>query len=689
MNRLLSCLSVLVFLSVISVLVVLWPCCTVRAQDELEPKPLVVNRGLVMPADRNQAKPVNFVLDDMDIEPLLAHIIGEALGRNYVIEPGIQGSMSLNIKGNYTDEQLMELLNAVFQLHGIAIVEGENGMIKVVKKGASGRFTSVFGEDGVGRKSVGDRISVFQLSYLTPSHVAQIIANFVSPGAVVLPEAKTNSLIVVDSPEVLRKIRQIISMMDTDFFKDLYWNIYTPAYADVAELTKDLEKIFKAKGLYSLPGTDSGGIQIMPLKTIGGLLVISKWQSALDLVGHFVKELDRGNAGKSSKLYVYTVQNNSAENIAKMLTEIFGTENAKTPKGEERKVVVKRAETPELQSEEETGDVELTGEVRFIPNQDLNLLLVKASPRDYAIINDIIEKLDILPRQVMIDVIIVDVKLNDGMEYGIQWLLKQKKITLNGDRYSSDVALSFPSELGNLEKDTLLGKGLSGLTYGLFDSAGDLAGLIRLIASKTDTNLLASPNILAVDNKESTIEAGEEVPTKTGETTTATGSTTQSIQYRQTGFILKVKPSINDSGVVRLEVTQEYSEVSSRDTGGAESPAFIKRKAATNLVAHDGQTVVIGGLIKQTQNAVSAGIPYLQDIPVLGYLFGGSQVSKDKSELLIAITPHVIRSKEQVDDLTAQFVGRVKALKDVIEEAKGAKASPSTDGDGAVLKEER
>jgi general secretion pathway protein D len=653
-----------------------WPPHILRAQDILEPRPLEVNGGQVTSADRSQAKPVNFVLDNMDIDPLLAHILGEFLGLNYVVEPGIQGTLSLNIKGNYTNEELIALLNAVFQLHGIAIVEGENGIVKVVRKGVSGRFTRTISQNAQESGTGGDRIHVFQLLYLTPAHMAQNIANFVSPGAVVLPEVKTNSLIVVDTPEVIRKIRKIIGMMDTDFFKDLFWSIYTPVYADVNELAKDLDKIFKTKGLYSVPGTDPGGIQIMPLKTIDGILVISKWKSAVDLAGHWVEELDRGNAGKGSKLYVYTVQNNSAENIAKMLTEIFDSDSTKDPKGEGRKVLVKRTEKAEAKPEGESGDVELSGEVKFIPNQELNLILVKASPRDYAIINEAIQKLDILPRQVMIDVIIVDVKLNEGMEYGIQWLFKQNNINISGDRYSSDAALTLPIQLGPLATDVPLGKGLAGFSYGLFDTAGDLAALIRLIASKTDTNLLASPNVLAVDNKESTIEAGEEVPTKTGETTSSTG-TTQSIQYRQTGIILKVKPSINDSGVVRLDVTQEYSEVSNRDTGENETPAFIKRKVATNLVAHDGQTVVIGGLIKQTQNEVSTGIPYLKDIPVLGFLFGGRVVAKDKSELLIAITPHVIRSKEQVDDLTAQFGGRVKGLKEAIDEAKGMSAAAS------------
>ncbi|MCK4378074.1 MAG: type II secretion system protein GspD, partial [Deltaproteobacteria bacterium] len=187
----------------------------------------------------------------------------------------------------------------------------------------------------------------------------------------------------------------------------------------------------------------------------------------------------------------------------------------------------------------------------------------------------------------------------------------------------------------------------------------------------SDVNILSSPNILAVDNKEALIEVGKEVPTVTGQITDATsGSTvTNTIQYRKTGVILKVTPHINSSGLVKIELSQEVSDVGEYDNS-LNTYTILNRKVETSLVVHDGQTIVLGGLIKNSQNFSDSGIPFLKDIPGLGILFRSSSRENNKTELVLILTPHVIKNRRDVDLITWEFARKVERVKETFETGK-------------------
>jgi general secretion pathway protein D len=221
-----------------------------------------------------------------------------------------------------------------------------------------------------------------------------------------------------------------------------------------------------------------------------------------------------------------------------------------------------------------------------------------------------------------------------------------------------------------LAEDAGLGNGLPGFTYGLYDSDGELKALINLLDENTDADILSTPNILATDNQEARIEIGEDVPILSESTISSGGVKTQGIEYRKTGIILQVKPSINDNGLVRMEVTQEVSQVNEQQTAGISSPRITNRKATTYIIARDGQHILMGGLISTQLTETRTGIPLLKDIPVLGYLFGSKGTRKDKKELIFILTPHVIKSKEHADQLTREFALRVHSLKSMLEEQK-------------------
>jgi len=637
-------------------------------------------------AKKGEKRQVDISMDNMDLYPVLDLVLSQVLTINYIVDPNIKGTMSFRITGEFNKEELLDVFNAILQFHGLAITKGNFNLYKIIKKGDSPRFSSdvSYGTDKLAGE--GDIISIIKVKYLSSINIANNLRNFTSPGALILPEQTINAIILVDTKEVTEKISTIISLIDTDFFNNIHWKLFELHNTKVEDISKDLEKILQNKGLYGKAGLDTSAFQIIPLKSINSILILTRWDDLLNTVEIWLKEFDKADAGGGSKVYVYFVQNGSAVEIADTLSRLFlGRSSLKS--SAKKQVVVKQTsktsdsktstasqkQTPTTQSNTTTGgggtsSTEILEDVEIIADEVNNAILLKAKPKDYNTIMEVLKQIDKLPRQVLIEVLIMDVVLKDELQYGVEWFLKQNKIKFNNTTLNADIA----SSMGvNIAENTALGKGIAGFSYSLFNNAGDLRGLVKAISEKTDVNVLSTPNILAVDNQEANIEITSEVPTLGSVTNLNTENPLQSIDYRNAGIILTVKPSINNSGIVRMEVQQEVSEPISETTAGINSPTFRSRKANTFVVAKDGQTVVIGGLMQTKKSDEKDGIPILKDIPLLGMAFGSRTIGTEKTELLFALTPHVIHNTNQADVLTNEIASDIEVLKQEIIKQKG------------------
>jgi general secretion pathway protein D len=289
----------------------------------------------------------------------------------------------------------------------------------------------------------------------------------------------------------------------------------------------------------------------------------------------------------------------------------------------------------------------------IIPDEVNNALVIRANAADYAKIKKTIDTLDILPRAVLIEVLILEVTLNKDLAYGVEWLFRSgdfKALFNNGTIGAAD-----------FDADKLVSSGLR-----LF--AGDvsnLAALVTAIADRTEVNVLSAPTLLATDNKEASITVGgrEPVPTGTAIGEGTGGTTVSAISYEETGVILNVVPHINAGGLVRLEVEQTIRRTGQTVEVGAgnTAPRFNERNVKTTLLAQDGSTVVIGGIIEDNVQRDKDGIPFLQDIPIISPLFSVKSKQRDRTELLIAITPHVVDRRNS--EKTREFLDRLRQLK--------------------------
>ena len=297
--------------------------------------------------------------------------------------------------------------------------------------------------------------------------------------------------------------------------------------------------------------------------------------------------------------------------------------------------------------------------MRIIPDEDNNLLVVVAPPHEWNIIANILQQLDIMPREVMCEVQIAEVRLSKDLKYGLEFLIGGAPAQIQASTGTTGTT-NVPSGVLTTTSTTTSATGITtpspipgvsalsaasaaftaagGLTFVALDTANKLRGLINLLAAEGKVNILASPHIMAANNQEARIMIGQEVPILTSQSVPLISQTTSfqtsTVQYRSTGIILSVKPQINAKGLVTLEIAQEVSDAQSTTTGVSGTPTFTVRQAKTSLITADNQTVVLGGLIREDNTHTQAGIPGLRKLPLLGPLFGSEGISKQKTELI-------------------------------------------------------
>lgn len=311
--------------------------------------------------------------------------------------------------------------------------------------------------------------------------------------------------------------------------------------------------------------------------------------------------------------------------------------------------------------------------VKIVADEVTNSLIIQATPPDYRAIREILKKLDIVPRQVLIEVLVAEVSLKNDLKFGIEYEFGRRrgdftiggpgKLDANGTPIpGSGTSRSFPPR-GTL-LDTLPLTFPSGLTATILDS-NRVKAIINALAEQNRIRVLSSPHILSADNREAYIRVGDEVPIVTQSSVATIGADSpivRSIQYRNTGVILSVTPQVNSEGLVNMIVSQEVSDVKAT-TGVEGSPQFFTRTAETTVVVQNEETLVIGGIIKDTTGQERSGIPYLMDLPIIGRFFRSTSDTSDRTELVVLITPHVVRDRLEARRVTSAFLKKVETIR--------------------------
>ncbi|MBI5640429.1 MAG: hypothetical protein HZA17_08390 [Nitrospirae bacterium] len=569
----------------------------VQPPTATQPQPATFFQPPVKPAVSKRGD-VSFNFDDADVYSVIQTIFGDVLKVNYIVDPSVKGRVNFRSIAPVAKEDVLPLMEVILRISGIGIVE-EGGLYRIVPIADISREPSPV---GIGRESGKVEITgralvqVVPVRYVQSSEMVRVLSPFLSKTAVIIDVPKSNYIIISDTDANVKRLLQLVEIFDSEQLR-----------------------------------------QVTP------------------------------------QVFVYPVQNSKAKDVASLLQQIFLGQKSAAPKTAAATPArtpfqtqtpaagqPAAAQQPQVSMGQAGGEALVSETTRIIPDEITNSIVILSTPEDYALIYDTIQKIDIVPRQVMIEALVAEVKLVDNLRFGLQWTI-QNDLNIKGIKpFAGDTLnLSGPLEfVSKISSPTL--------TFTAIDLANKTKLLVQALADDNKAKVLSFPHILVSDNREARIQVGDQIPIATSTTTTplsgttATNTTTATIQYKDTGTILKVKPQVNDSGLVALEITQEVSKGTTISVLGTEQFVVTKREVTTNLVAQDGQTIVIGGLIDETSSKGRSGIPFLSKIPILGYFFGSTIDDTSRTELIILLTPHVIRNQQEAQGTTSNYLNRFR-----------------------------
>jgi general secretion pathway protein D len=467
-------------------------------------------------------------------------------------------------------------------------------------------------------------------------------------------------------------------------------------------VAKEMDRIFSSFEV-STKSARGVGITFTPITRINSLLVVSSIPNIFEKVERWLKELDKiPTEGTKYSVFVYYVQNAKAKDLAEVLKQIYVT--TKDKKGEYKDKVTEQPTyprgvkppptTPSAPPSTTTeGGAVPEGEINIVVDEANNALVIRAFARDYKSILETVKKLDIYPKQVLIEALMAEITLDDANRFGIEWgrfvdglaAGKYRQAISTGTIPMTDATTTTPAVPID---PSLAFAGAGAWRYSIVEVAGGLSAAIKVAATDNRLKIISSPTLLASNNKEAKMQVGKSQPILTStyaygssttsgtplstSTTPATGLLEGTIEYKDIGIILTVTPRISDGGLITLELQIEKSDVAeSPPLGNVQNiPVFSKKTAKTVLSVLEGQTIVIAGLIEDSKNVIKSGVPLLSKIPILGALFGFQEYIYKKTELVLLLTPHIITDHIQSKTVTDDFKEKVDGLKKEFEKER-------------------
>lgn len=656
---------------------------------------------------------VSLRFEEAPVADVVHAILGDLLQADYSIVSPISGEITLHTHQPVPKAHMLGVLESLLQANGIVMVPDINGRYQVGSPDVVRTaipLTAMVGDLPVGVSTV-----VVPLRFIGATEMAEILGPVTAAENILRVDTTRNLLLLGGTRTQIEGWVDLIATFDVDFLKGLSIGLFPLQYAPVREVEVALRTVFAGAG--GLGGAVSGGfsaigsgeasgaaasegagplaglVRVLPIERLNAILVVTPRAHYLEQARLWVERFDRPlESGSEPQLFVYPVQNGSAQHIAGLLNGLYGggggESDAARPVDSGVAPALGRTEIGQVgagsglpsqptggaasigglmgQSQGATGG-ETThmqfGRVRVIADDHNNALLIYAPRRDYRIIESALRQLDVAPTQVLIEATIVEVTLNDELRYGLQWFFQGG---LGEGR--TGVGRLTSTESGALAAAS------PGFSYSIINSAGAIRAVLNALAQQNLLNVISTPSVMVQDNHTAAIHVGDQQPVRTSETVTDGGNTTTSIQYKDTGVMLAVSPSVNAGGMVTMTVEQSVTDVGQVDLATGQR-SFLQRQLSSRVAVRSGETVVLGGLIRDNSNRVRQGLPLLHDLPVVGNLFGSTSINTDRTELLVLITPRVLRNEQDLREVNAELRQRMRGIRDLTARSRPADQS--------------
>jgi general secretion pathway protein D len=644
------------------------------------------------------AGPQDIVLnfEGADLREVVRVVMGDMLGENYTIDPKVNGSVTIHTSKAINRAAVTPILETVLRMNGAAMVK-ENGTYKIGPLNSALRGSTT---PQMGALQPGYSVQIVQLQYIAAREMSKILEPLLPEGSILRVDETRNLVMLAGAEGEMRHALETVGVFDMDWLAGMSVGLFTLKSVDVKSILPELELLFGDKSKSPFAGM----LRIIPIERMNAVFVVSPRPQYLEQAKVWVERLDRNGGKSGTRLHVYPMQNGSAEKVAVLLSQVLGGKSTATTSaatvapgltaatvqtsgtspatgalGSTTGAGGTAATLPNAVSAAAPGVVASgTGEalglgagtsIKIIADRDNNALLIMANGAEYEKIEEAIKKLDVVPRQVLVEVTIAEVQLSGALTYGLEWFFN------NGNNISGRLVNAYgtagTSALSSLDPAAAVGAPLP-FTAVWKTTGGNISAVLSALAKNTKVNVLSSPHVMVTDNQVAKINVGQSVPIE-GQSTVVGTNILRSVSYVDTGVVLSVRPHINAGGLVTLEVSQEVSDVQvGVTTSGLNSPTINKRSAQTIVAVQSGDTMVLAGLIKDNKTAGSQGLPLLSEIPVVGALFGAKSDTTDRSELIITITPRVVNDNQQARDVTAEFRKKLSGMRKLNGDAESA-----------------
>jgi general secretion pathway protein D len=614
------------------------------------------------------------------IQSVVHTILGEVLQETFVIGPGVSGEVTFSTSKPVSREELMPILELLLRWNGATMVFAEGRYhILPVSDAIKGHLYPAMSSADLAR---GFEVRAVPLQYIAASEMAKILEPYVREGAIINADQFRHMIFLAGTPEEIRNYLKTVEIFDVDWLEGMSVGIFPLTTVDVGSIISELENIFGSNAESPLAGM----FRFIPLERLGAVMVITFQEGYLYKAEEWIEILDRGAAGAGQQLYVYRVKNLEAPILAGYLTELFGGQAPQRTQNRPQGTLAPGlepatvgtvgefnqnrlgAQQPTNQQGTQGGVLDTgNGQIRITSVLETNSLLIQATSAEFNAVQAAIERIDIEPLQVLIESQVLDVELNEELQFGVNWFLTNNPALIPpGTADTSSILQNAAFGSGSAEAGGF--NFLTTLATPLANGLPFVQATIAALDEVTDVRSLAAPSLLVRNNATATITVGTQVPVQSSSISTGNNNVVSSAQYVSTGITLTVTPRINPGGLVYMDIQQDVSRPGARDPDISVSgnPPINNKTVTSQVAVQSGQTVFLGGLISEQDSRGRSGVPYLSRVPVIGPLFGSKTKAVSRSETVVMITPTVIESavdlKEISVDMEKEF-SRVPPLK--------------------------
>jgi general secretion pathway protein D len=577
-------------------------------------------------------------------------VLGDALGVSYVVDPRVQGTVTLQTSSPVSREALSDILESALAVNGAGIVQ-QAGSYRVVPIGEVLASTPSVGVGSNKLSGPGIKVQVFELQHVAADEMRTILEPISRQGSILRTDSTRNLIVIAGNSGDLNAMQEAISVFDVDWMKGMSVAIHPLKTSQPAAVADELNTIFETNN-----GPGAKLIRFVPNERLNAILVISSRPAYLTRAATWIAKLDKIAQTNDDQLFVYEIQNRPAKELADVLKSVLSSGSMGASSGGPASVSPDLS--PVMVSADGSVDPSLTDRMGIEPasaatafaagganlsvtaDVENNALLIQTTARDYERIERILAQLDVLPTQVLIEAVIAEVTLSDELKFGLRWFFESGDFSLS----LTDVASGFT------------GAAFPGFAWSY--ATDNIQVTLNALSSVTDVKVVSAPTLMALNNQKATLQIGDEVPIVTQQSV-GTGSSdapiVNSIEMKDTGVILNVIPRVNNAGRVMLEIEQEVSSVVKTTTSGIDSPTIQQRKISTKVMVNDGESLALGGLIQENNSLSRGQVPILGDIPIIGNVFKNKTDGIKRTELIIFIRPRVVRDVHEARDVTEEF----------------------------------